>query len=63
MNTKQWQVTISHPDYCPHPQTFPIATDQLSEITRNSEFSQLIEHSDVLSGLISAVEAIQDQTL
>lgn len=63
MNTKQWQVTISHPDYCPNPQTFSITTDQLNEMTRNPDFSEMIEGSSVLSGLIGAVESIQDQTL
>ena len=63
MNTKQWQVTISHPDYCPVSQTFLVTTDQLSGMTRNPDFSEMIEGSNVLSGLIGAVESIQDQTL
>jgi hypothetical protein len=63
MNTKQWQVTISHPDYCPESQTFALTTDRLHEMTRNKEFSKMIDESRVLGGLIAAVEAIRDQTL
>ena len=62
MTTKQWSISISHPDYCPNPNTYLVSTAQLSEMTRNEEFSDMIDRSDVLIGLIAAVEAIQDKT-
>jgi len=62
MKTKQWQITISHADYCPDSQTFAVTSDQLHEMTRNHEFSEMIDESCVLGGLIAAVEAIQNQT-
>jgi len=63
MNNTFWQITILHPDYCSDPQIFLITTEQLNEMTRNPEFSEMIEGSGVLGGLIGAVESIQDQTL
>ncbi len=62
MTNLLWQIRISHPDYCPNPQTFAIDTDQLTDMTRHLEFSKMIDGSYVLGGLISAVEALQDQT-
>jgi hypothetical protein len=62
MNTAQWRITISHPDYCPDPNVFSLDTDQLCHITRNHEFNAMIDASDVPGALIAAVEAIQDKT-
>ena len=59
MNKTQWQITISHPDYCPQPNIFQISTTELSGMTCNDEFSEMIEESDALGGLIAAREAIQ----
>jgi len=62
MENSLWQIRISHPDYCPDPQIFPVTTDQLNNMTRDLEFSKIIDGSYVMGGLISAVEAIQDHT-
>ena len=61
MEKTQWRVMISHPDYCPQPNVFQISTTELSGMTRNDEFSEMIEGSGVLGGLIAASEAIQDK--
>ena len=62
MNTEKWHISISHPYFCRDQNTFMLNADQLREITRNHDFNDMIDGSEVMGGLIAAVEAIQDPT-